>query len=306
VDRNGRFISVNEARCGLTGHTREELIGQHFGHATDPSILENDLKLFARQVAGELDTYTTESKFKRKDGSRGWARVTSTALRDPSGAFLYAVRVVEDVTEQREADRRQKLLIDELNHRVKNTLATVQSLAWQSARPGVPPLLAQERFQERLLALSRTHNLLNETHWEGAFLSTILETELGPYRTAPSRIRIDGPEVHLPPKLAVVLGMTFHELATNAIKYGALSTVPGHVEVTWTIARWAEEDVLTIEWREADGPVLEDQPSPGFGSRLLRQTITRELAGQLDMRFEPKGVCCTIAVPIECSDQQAA
>jgi PAS domain S-box-containing protein len=191
VDRDGRFVSVNEARCKLTGHSREELIGLHFGHATDSEILEKDLDLFRRQVAGELDTYTTDSKFQRKDGSRGWARVTSTAVRDAAGAFLYAVRVVEDITERRQADKRQKLLIDELNHRVKNTLATVQSLAWQAARPGVPPQVAQERFQERLLALSRTHNLLNETHWEGASLRTILETELGPYATA-GRVRLDG------------------------------------------------------------------------------------------------------------------
>ncbi len=166
VDRDGRFMSVNEARCKLTGHTREELIGQHFGHVTDPEILVHDLALFAQQVAGGLDAYTTDSEFRRKDGSSGWARVTSTAVRDAGGTFLYAVRV-EDITERRQADRRQKLLIDELNHRVKNTLATVQSLAWQTARPDVPPQVAQERFQERLLALSRTHNLLNETHWEG-------------------------------------------------------------------------------------------------------------------------------------------
>jgi PAS domain S-box-containing protein len=306
VDRDGRFMSVNEARCKLTGHSREELIGQHFGHATDPSFHDQDLKLFARQVAGELDAYTTDSKFQRKDGSRGWARVTSTALRDASGAFLYAVRVVEDITERREADRRQKLLIDELNHRVKNTLATVQSLAWQSSRPGMPPQVAQERFQERLLALSRTHNLLNETHWEGAFLGTILETELGPYMTAPSRVRIGGPAVHLAPKSAVVLGMAFHELATNAVKYGALSGASGRVQVDWKVDGWGEGAILTIEWCELDGPALEAQPSPGFGSRLLRQTITRELAGQLDIRFERQGMRCTIAIPIGSAGQQAA
>ena len=233
VDREGRFVSVNEARCKLTGHSREELIGQHFGHVTDPEILEHDLELFARQVAGELDTYTTDSKFRRKDGSGGWARVTSTAVRDADGTFLYAVRVVEDITERRQADKRQKLLIDELNHRVKNTLATVQSLAWQAARPGVPPQVAQERFQERLLALSRTHNLLNETHWEGASLKTILETELGPYATAAGRVRLDGPEVHLEAKPAVVLGMAVHELTTNAAKHGALSVASGRVQVDW-------------------------------------------------------------------------
>jgi PAS domain S-box-containing protein len=304
VDRDGRFISVNEARCRLTGHTRDELIGLHFGHATDPAVLEQDLDLFSRQVAGERDAYTTDSKFRRKDGSRGWARVTSTAVRDAGGAFLYAVRVVEDITERREADRRQKLLIDELNHRVKNTLATVQSLAWQSSRSGMPPEVAQERFQERLLALSRTHNLLNETHWEGASLQTILETELGPYTTAPSPVRLKGPEVQLPPKPAVVLGMAFHELATNAAKYGALSSAAGRVEVDWRIDR--ENALLTITWTELGGPLIEADPTPGFGSRLLRQIITRELAGQLDIRFEREGVRCIMTMPMGAAGQQAA
>jgi PAS domain S-box-containing protein len=304
VDRDGRFISVNEARCRLTGHTREELIGLHFGHATDPAILDQDLGLFGCQVAGELNAYTTDSKFRRKDGSRGWARVTSTAVRDAAGAFLYAVRVVEDITERREADRRQRLLIDELNHRVKNTLATVQSLAWQSSRSGMPPQVAQERFQERLLALSRTHNLLNETHWGGASLKTILETELGPYLTAPSRVRLSGPEVQLPPKPAVVSGMASHELATNAAKYGALSSAAGQVEVDWKIDR--KDALLTIAWRELSGPSIETEPTLGFGSRLLRQIITRELAGHLDIRFEREGVSCTMVVPMESAGQRTA
>ncbi|KFG67740.1 hypothetical protein JH26_20905 [Microvirga sp. BSC39] len=306
VDRDGRFVSVNEARCRLTGHTHEELLGVHFGHAADPSTLQQDLDLFSRQVAGEFDTYTTDSKFCRKNGSSGWARVTSTAVRGAAGEFLYAVRVVEDVTERREADRRQKLLIDELNHRVKNTLATVQSLAWQAARQGVPPQVAQQRFQERLLALSRTHNLLNETHWEGASLRTILETELQPYATAPSRIRLHGPEVQLSPKSAVVLGMALHELATNAVKHGALSLASGQVQVDWRTDEGGGEPILTVEWRERGGPLLDGQPSSGFGSRLLRQTIVQELAGELDVRFEREGVCCTIAISIGSASQQAA
>lgn len=306
VDRDGRFVSVNEARCRLTGHPREELIGLHFGHASDSSTLEQDLDLFRRQVEGEFDTYTTDSKFRRKNGSGGWARVTSTAVRDAEGEFLYAVRVVEDITERREADRRQKLLIDELNHRVKNTLATVQSLAWQAARPGVPPQVAQQRFQERLLALSRTHNLLNETHWEGASLRAILETELQPYATAPSRIRLHGPELQLSPKSAVVLGMALHELATNAVKHGALALASGQVQVDWKTDQAGNEAHLTIEWREMDGPLLEGEPNYGFGSRLLRQTIVQELAGKLDVRFEREGMRCTIAVPIGSASQQAA
>jgi PAS domain S-box-containing protein len=306
VDRDGRFVSVNEARCKLTGHTRAELIGQHFGHVTDPEILNHDLELFARQVAGGLDTYTTDSKFRRKNGSSGWARVTSTAVRDPDGEFLYAVRVVEDITERHQADRRQKLLIDELNHRVKNTLATVQSLAWQAGRQDVPPKISQERFQQRLLALSRTHNLLNETHWEGASLKVILEAELQPYGADTPHVCLDGPEVDLPARLAVVLGMAFHELATNAAKYGALSSPGGCVRVDWRLDGQGDAAMLTIDWCEMDGPAVEAEPRAGFGARLLRQTITRELGGQLDIRFEAEGVCCKIIVPIAPGSEQAA
>ncbi|MEE1613423.1 sensor histidine kinase [Microvirga sp. CF3016] len=209
-------------------------------------------------------------------------------------------------TQLREADRRQKLLIDELNHRVKNTLATVQSLSWQVIRPGVSPQVAQERFQQRLLALSRTHNLLNETLWEGASLRTILEAEFKPYATDSTRVHLDGPAVDLPARLAVVLGMAFHELATNAVKYGALSTASGRVQVDWKVEERREGAILAIDWCELEGPALETEPRPGFGSRLLRQTITRELAGQLDLRFEREGVCCTMKISIGAATHQAA
>lgn len=206
----------------------------------------------------------------------------------------------------READRRQKLLIDELNHRVKNTLATVQSLSWQVIRPGVSPQVAQERFQQRLLALSRTHNLLNETLWEGASLSALLKAEFEPYAAQSQRILLSGPDIDLPARLAVVLGMALHELTTNAVKYGALSTASGRVQVDWTVNDRGEGAILAINWCERGGPPMEAQPSPGFGSRLLRQTITRELAGQLDIRYERDGVCCAIVVPIGAVGQQAA
>jgi two-component sensor histidine kinase len=212
----------------------------------------------------------------------------------------------EKALAQEAAARRQELLIHELNHRVKNTLATVQSLAWQVVRPGVPPQTAQERFQERLLALSRTHNLLNKTLWEGASLRTILEAEFQPFIAEPPRIRLSGPDVDLPATHTVVLGMALHELTTNAAKYGALSEATGRVQVDWRVEGHGRDATLTLDWCEMGGPPVQAHPRPGFGSRLLRQTITQELGGELTMRFEPDGACCQIVVGIASAEQRAA
>ncbi|HEX2554086.1 MAG TPA: PAS domain S-box protein [Microvirga sp.] len=295
VDRDGRFLSVNEARCRLTGHSREELIGRPFADPVVNGEPNPDFALFGRQVEGALDSYTIENRFTRKDGTGGWVRVSSTAVRGPDGAFLYAVRVVEDITERKQAEERQKLLIDELNHRVKNTLATVQSLAWQSARKGGPPEEAQQRFQERLLSLSRTHNLLNETSWEGASLRTILQTELEPLGLGEARFRLDGPDLDLPPKVAVVLGMVIHELTTNAMKYGAFSRPEGQVAVEWD---GRADGTLRLTWRETGGPPVAVPQGRGFGSRLIEQAVTRELDGHVEMQFAPEGLRCRVTVPL--------
>jgi two-component sensor histidine kinase len=235
---------------------------------------------------------------------------TATSVREVNQISQAMSQASADLHEkalaQETAARRQELLIHELNHRVKNTLATVQSLAWQVARPGVPPQTAQQRFQERLLALSRTHKLLNETLWEGACLRDILEAEFRPYMVAASRVRLSGPDVHLPATQTVVLGMAFHELTTNAVKYGALSSDAGHVQVDWRVEGENRTATLILDWCEMGGPAVEGQPKPGFGSRLLRQTITQELEGALTVRFEPDGVCCQIVVGIAPAEQRAA
>jgi two-component sensor histidine kinase len=236
--------------------------------------------------------------------------VTTTSVQEVNQISRAMAQASADLHEkalaQETAARRQELLIHELNHRVKNTLATVQSLAWQVVRPGVPPQTAQERFQQRLLALSRTHDLLNETLWEGASLRTILEAEFQPFRPETSCIRLSGHDVYFPTTHTVVLGMALHELTTNAVKYGALSAATGHVQVDWRVEGHGRDATLILDWCEMGGPPVQAQPRPGFGSRLLRQAITQELGGELTMRFEPEGVCCQIVVEIARAEQRAA
>jgi two-component sensor histidine kinase len=212
-------------------------------------------------------------------------------VRDGEGALLYAVRLFEDITGRKQSEARQHLLIDELNHRVKNTLATVQSLAAQTFRQGHPPEIAQARFEARLMALSRTHNLLNETRWMDAPLSRVLSLELAPYQIEGNdRVVLSGPEVDLDARSAVVLGMVVHELATNAAKVGALSNAEGRVAVTWSATSVEDGTKVEIRWCERGGPAVVAPTRRGFGSRLIEHAVRGELA---------EGLTCTISFTVE-------
>ena len=163
-----------------------------------------------------------------------WLSVRSSPVRADDGHLLYVVRVVQDITERKAAERRQKLLIDELNHRVKNTLATVQSLASQTARAAPTPAAFREGFEGRLIALSKAHDQLTVHHWESADLRDLLSGSLAPYAGAGSeRIVLRGEDIELRPRAVLTLAMAFHELTTNAAKYGALSAPGGRIEIRW-------------------------------------------------------------------------
>lgn len=190
----------------------------------------------------------------------------------------------------------QVTMLHELNHRVKNTLATVQSLARQSR--GGEEQVAQ--LENRILALSKTHDLLTRRDWTRASLRQVLENELSPYHNGEDRFDLTGEDVDLPPRYVLALGMTAHELTTNAAKYGALSTEEGRVSVGWRIsASEAGQSRLRIEWREYDGPPVAIPNRRGFGSRLITGGVARELAGEVRLDFDPKGLRCVIDVPLE-------
>ena len=195
-----------------------------------------------------------------------------------------------------DAAERQKLMIDELNHRVKNTLATVQSIAMQTARSHRDPHSFAENFQARLLALSHTHDLLTRSHWEGADLGDILQHETEAH--GPSRVSANGPRVALPPAAALSLGMIFHELATNAAKYGALSAPDGRVLVDWAVADLTNPH-LRLAWREVDGPPATPPTRRGFGSRLIERNVRHDLAGEVDLDYADGGLIATFSIPLD-------
>ena len=200
--------------------------------------------------------------------------------------------------EKRSADH-QRLLIDELNHRVKNTLATVQSIATQTLRNALTTEEAREALETRLLALSRAHDVLTRENWEGASLSDIVAQAIAPYDPqGGGRFQVGGPDVRLLPRTALALAMAFQELATNAVKYGALSNPSGRVEIAWKTQSGDPTPRLDLCWSERDGPPVAAPERRGFGSRLIERSLARDLDGKVEIIFMSSGVTCTVNAPL--------
>jgi two-component sensor histidine kinase len=197
--------------------------------------------------------------------------------------------LVLEIEHRRRIERHQNLLLDELNHRVKNTLATVQAMAVQTIK-GVD-VAARDSFLARLFALSSQHDLLTLDNWEGASLEGVVRRALRPWREDEHvRFRVEGPAVHLNPKRALALGMALHELATNAAKYGGLSNLTGAVHVQWAIL--PDDKSLNFRWEERGGPLVAAPQHRGFGLRLIEHGMEREISGPVTLDFRPEGLVC--------------
>jgi PAS domain S-box-containing protein len=216
------------------------------------------------------------------------------ACRLDDGTRRRVAVIFNDITERKRHEQHQRLLLNELNHRVKNTLVTVQSMAMQSFRPGCDPEQARQQFEGRLMALSRAHDILTRESWGGAPLESIVQEAIAPYRDQHlDRLHADGPHVWLPPRHALAFAMVLHELGTNAVKYGALSGADGRVEIGWTA-----NGSLRLRWAESGGPPVVPPARRGFGSRLIERGLRHEIGGRVTLQFAPGGVVCTIETPL--------
>lgn len=214
-------------------------------------------------------------------------------VRDGEGRIVRWFGSNTDVAEQEAHQEHLQLLVNELNHRVKNTLVTVQSMAAQTLRTADDPQLAYQQLEARLMSLSAAHNILTETNWEGARLREVIARTVKLFSVeAPGRFTITGPEVWLQPQAAVALSLAFHELATNAVKYGALAAPDGVIEVSWTLEEVGRR--LELTWRERGGPPVAPRTRKGFGSRLIETSLARELGAPARMEFAPDGLICRI------------
>lgn len=205
--------------------------------------------------------------------------------------LLFAVRMATQIAR---AETLHSLLIDELNHRVKNTLATVQSLASQTFRNS-SDAEARAKFSARLGALGRTHDTLSAQKWDGADIKSVVEATLSPFESAnPDRIRASGPAIRLPPRSVVILSMAIHELATNAAKYGALSAASGRIKIVWSKVEENGKATVTLHWQETGGPPVKTPDRTGFGSTLIEQGFAAQLNGKANLEFASTGLSCTL------------
>lgn len=294
------FSLVNETYQQLVGHRR--LIGRPLVEAL-PEVAGQTFDDILREVM------RTGEPFIGRSVSVHLRRTPRGALEERFVDFIYQPMRARDgtiwgvfvegsdVTDRVHAEAHQKLLLDELNHRVKNVLATVQAIAAQTLRSSPDPAAFREAFESRLIGLSATHDVLTAANWRGARLRDVIGVEFRPYDE--SRYRLEGPEVELAPGEALALGLVFHELATNAAKYGALSKESGCVEVRWTVEGPATGPArLELEWRERGGPPVTAPERLGFGSRLIERSLRGPLQGRARLEYPAAGLRCEIELPL--------
>jgi PAS domain S-box-containing protein len=289
---------LNRAYAAQLGRPRDELVGSSLLELMDEAQRDR----FTAQLAGltpEAPVVSYEMGTVLPDGSPGHEHWTDRALFDEAGRLVEYQSVGRDITAAKRAEAQRELLLAELSHRVKNTLAVVQGVASRSlSGDGRSLAEAREVFTKRLRALANAHAQLTASQWRGASLRTLVEDELRPYG---GRASLAGGQVKLGPRAALTLSLVLHELATNAAKHGALSAPGGGVEVAWDVDHQEGEDGarrVRLVWREAGGPAVEVPARQGFGTTLIEQSLAYDLQGTGGVRFEREGLVCELAFPL--------
>jgi PAS domain S-box-containing protein len=269
-------------------------LGDSWAEGLHPDDRARSFAAWSRSIASG-EPYDVEHRVKMKSGGYRWARSRAFPRRDGDGAICLWYGSTEDIHEQKVAEERQQLLINELNHRVKNTLATVQAIAFQTLKGDLPLAEARSRFEARLMALSRAHNLLTNGNWGGASLAGVVADATEHLSGDRQAFETDGESLWLNPRSALALALAFHELGTNAAKYGALSRDGGKVAIRWRTG----DGRLQLEWKERDGPPVAAPGGRGFGSRLIERGLEADLGGTARLHFEPDGLRCTIEAALD-------
>ena len=297
LDMAGGVTGWNAGASKITGFSADEALG----HTGDIVFTEEDRieGRFGLELCRAIENgrAVNERWHVRRDGSRFWASGLMMPLLDAEAQPEGFLNILRDHTEARIEAERRELLMDEMNHRIKNTFATIQAIAGQTSRHVATLEDFQSTFAGRLKVLSKSHDMLIRSDWIDAPLRTIIEDALETYRGEPDPFSLDGAAVMLAAPLVGVMSLVFYELATNSAKYGALSHPAGHVDVTWAVVPGRPGNCyVDIRWRERGGPPVSPPARRGFGSRLLEQGIPA--GGTARVSYPLEGLECRMALPL--------
>jgi len=305
MDNQGHITGWNLGAQAIIGYSEAEVLGRSGDTvftAEDRSAGSFILELCRALEHGRA---TNERWHVRRDGTRFWASGLMMPLLDVNGQPDGFLNILRDCTEVQVQAERRELLMAEMNHRVKNTFAMVQSIATQTGRHSIDIAAFKADFASRLAALARSHDLLINGKWEDAPLRELVEGAFGTHGGQEGRVKMDGPSVLLAANLVVMLTLALHELATNATKYGALSLPEGLVSVSWRVKPMTKGcRKVELLWQEQGGPLVHPPSHQGFGSHLLERGL-KQYGGMLQRDFQPDGLRCHISLPIGTQAEEA-
>jgi PAS domain S-box-containing protein len=291
VAPDGRWLRVNEAMSRILGWPADQLVTKSFQEITYRDDLAAELAQLERLSDGRVVSYSLDKRTVRKDRTIVWIRRTVSCVRKNDGSIDYFVSVVEDISAQKHAEEQIHLLMREARHRVKNILGIVLAIARRTAARD-PSYFAV--FTERIRALAAIQDLLIRTEWRGTDVEALVRTQLAHLADFfGSRIAVRGPKLHLNAVAAQAVGLALHELATNAGKYGALSTDAGRIEVSWRI----DDDAFMISWTESGGPSVRPPERQGFGTTLVDTMVKRTLGGEVELDYALSGLTWRLTCP---------
>jgi len=276
----------------LTGYSRDEAVGMNISRIFTEADVAAGSPAEEIHNAMELGGFEDSRWHLRKGGERFWANGRTLPLDHGKAVVM---KVFRDETPLKRADDQRVLLLNELNHRVKNSLATVQSVVDQTLRSAGVDAGVRNDLNARIMALSSAHNVLVDRNWAGADLEAVVRDVTRAFDGPQGRVHLDGAPVHLHPSQAVTLSLVLHELVTNAAKYGALSAPDGRVDVSWNLSLDSGGmRFLTLLWRERGGPPVEPPTRTGFGTRLLAGALNHQHGGA-KIHYDPEGVCAVLS-----------
>lgn len=286
---DGTLEYINPAMLDALQLSEDELIGSAWERHADPEHLPR-FRETLREARARHTRLSHVFTMRRGDGAWRALQMTGVPRFDGQGAFSGHVGIATDITDLLAEQKQREMLINELNHRVKNTLATVQSIVRQTLKDRPAGTATLDLLNERLMALGAAHDILSRENWEGAELTEVAHQAVRPFDPDARRIAIEGPEVRLHPSAALALFLAINELGTNAVRHGALSAAEGRVTLSWT----KHDGAADLEWRESGGLPVRQPTRQGLGSRLLGAGLAAELGSPAQMLYAPEGLICRI------------